>query len=212
VNVLVLILILVLCSFPVAAQDIYKWEDEKGVIHYGDKPQQPGAKPFAKEKVPYSNLKEGQGESPQELEVEIVEDTPSSRATRRTGKPAPRPSPSIKGAKAWIDRPRGDFWFSGIIRNGGKGICETPGAEITIIDELGSIDGQFELTAKPGDLGRGGEAEFAGKYFSPIGDKLSWEATPRCSGLTGVFHGAQKRGTLKIPHSRTVRTKRTRTK
>ena len=208
----VLILILVLYSFPVAAQEIYKWEDEKGVMHYGDKPQQPGAKPFSKEKAPYSNLKEGQGESPQEPEVETVDDTPSSRAARRTGKPAPRPSPSMKGAKAWIDRRRGDFWFSGIIRNGGKGICETPGAEITIIDELGSIDGQFELTAKPGDLGRGGEAEFSGKYFAPIGDKLSWEATPRCSGLTGVFHGAQKRGKLKILHSRTVRTKRTQTK
>lgn len=117
----------------------------------------------------------------------------------------------MKGAKSWIDR-RGDFWLSGIIRNGGKGTCETPGAEIAVIDELGSIDGQFELMAKPGDLARGEEAEFSGKYFAPIGDKLSWEATPRCSGTTGVFHGARKRGTLKIPHSRTVRTKRTRTK
>lgn len=206
------IVVLVLYSFPVAAQEIYKWEDKKGVVHYGDKPQQPGAKPFSKEEAPYSNLKEGQGGTASELEVNPVDNTSRSRAPRCAATSAPRPSPSMKGVKAWIDQPRGDFWFSGIIRNGGKGICETPGAEITIIDELGSIDGQFELTAKPGDLERGGEAEFSGKYFSPIGDKLSWEATPRCSGLTGVFHGAQKRGTLKIPHSRTVRTKRTRTK
>jgi Domain of unknown function (DUF4124) len=211
VKVLLLIVVLALSSFPVAAQEIYKWEDKKGVIHYEDKPQQPGAKPFSKEKAPYSNLKEGQGKTAREPKGEAVDDKPKSRAARRTEKSAPRPSPSMKGAKAWIDQ-RGDFWFSGIIRNGGKGTCETPGAEIAIIDELGSIDGQFELTAKPGDLARGEEAEFSGKYFSPIGDKLSWEATPRCSGITGVFHGARKRGTLKIPHSRTVRTKRLRTK
>lgn len=95
-NVLLLILVLVLCSVPVAAQEIYKWEDEKGVMHYGDKPQQPGAKPFSKEKAPYSNLKEGQGASPQEPEVETVDDTPSSRAARRTGKLALRPSPSTR--------------------------------------------------------------------------------------------------------------------
>lgn len=206
------IVVLVFYSFPVAAQEIYKWEDGKGVIHYGDKQQQPGAKPFSKEKAPYSNLKEGQGGTASELEVNPVDKTSRSRSPRRAATSVPRPSPSLKGAKAWIDRPRGDFWFSGIIRNGGKGLCETPGVEITIIDELGSIDGQFELTAKLADLGRGGEAEFSGKYFSPIGDKLSWEATPRCSGLTGVFHGARKRGTLKIPHSRTVRTKRPRTR
>jgi hypothetical protein len=212
VKVLLLILVLVLRSFPVAAQEIYKWEDEKGVIHYEDRLRQPGATPFSKEKAPYSNLKEGQGETAREPQVGTVDDKPNPRATRRAEKSAPRPSPSMKGVKAWIDRPRGDFWFSGIIRNGGKGICETPGAEITIIDELGSVDGQFELTAKPGDLARGQEAEFSGKYFSPIGDKLSWEATPRCSGLTGVFHGVQKRGKLTMPQSRIGRTKRARTK
>jgi hypothetical protein len=141
-----------------------------------------------------------------------VDDNPKPRGARRSGLSAARPSPSLKGAKAWIDWPRKDFWFSGTIRNGGKGICETPGAEITIIDELGSVDGKFELTAKPGDLGRGEEAELSGKYFSPIGDKLSWEATPHCSGLTGVFHGAPKRGKLKIPRSRTVGPKGSRTK
>lgn len=211
-KILFLTFVLVFRSFPIAAEEIYKWEDEKGVIHYGDKLQQPGAKPFAKEKAPYSNLKEGRGQAAREPKVDAVDDSPKSRTTRRAEKSASRPAPSLKGAKAWIDWPRKDFWFSGVIRNGGKGICETPGAEITIIDELGSVDGQFELTAKPGDLARGAEAEFSGKYFSPIGDKLSWEATPRCSGLTGVFHGAQKRGTLKIPRSRTIGPKGSRIK
>ncbi|NOT58475.1 MAG: DUF4124 domain-containing protein [Deltaproteobacteria bacterium] len=211
-HILLLILLLTLRSFPVAAEEIYKWEDDKGVIHYGDRLQKPGAQPFSKEKAPYSNLKEGQEEPAREPKVDAVDDNPKPRGARRSGLSTARPSPSLKGAKAWIDWPRKDFWFSGVIRNGGKGICETPGAEITIIDELGSVDGKFELTAKPGDLGRGGEAELSGKYFSPIGDTLSWEATPRCSGLTGVFQGASKRGKLKIPRSRTVGPKRSRTK
>ena len=210
-NVLLLILVLAFCSFPVAAQEIYKWEDEKGVIHYGDKPQQPGAKPFSKEKAPYSNLKEGQGKTAREPEGEPVDDKPKPRASRRTEKSAPRPSPSLKNAKAWLDH-RGDFWLSGVIHNGGKGLCETPGAEIAVIDELGSVDGRFEVTAKPNDLGRGEDAEFSGKYFAAIGDKLSWEATPRCQGMSGIIYGARKRGTLKIPHSRTIRTKRLRAK
>lgn len=211
-HILLLILLLTLRSFPVSAEEIYKWEDDKGVIHYEDRQKQPDAKPFSKEKAPYSNLKEGQGETAREPKVDAVDDNPTSRPMRRAEKSAARPSPSLKGVKAWIDWPRKDFWFSGTIRNGGKGICETPGAEITIIDELGSVDGKFELTAKPGDLTRGGEAELSGKYFSPIGGKLSWEATPRCSGLTGVFHGSRKRGKLTIPRSRTVGPKGSRTK
>jgi len=210
VKVIVLILVLVLCSVPVTAQEIYKWEDEKGVIHYGDKPQQPGAKPFSKEKAPYSNLKEGQGKTAREPEVEAVDDKPEPHVTHRTEEHAPRPSPSMKGAKAWIDR-RGDFWLSGIIRNGGKGTCETPGAEVAVIDELGSVDGRFEISAKPTNLGRGEEAEFSGSHFAPIGDKLTWEATPRCNGATGVVDGARKRGTLRILRHRTLKMKRSRT-
>ena len=101
-KVLLLILVLVLRSFPVAAQEIYKWEDGKGVIHYGDKPQQPGAKPFSKEKVPYSNLKEGQGKTTREPEGAPGDDTPQPRATRRTEQPAPRPSPSLKKANLHV--------------------------------------------------------------------------------------------------------------
>ena len=118
---LLICLVPVFFSFPVMGQEIYKWEDEKGVIHYGDKPQQPGAKPFSKEQVPYSNMKEGQGGIAREPQVETVTDEPEPRASRGAEKQPPRPSPSMKGAKAWIDR-RGDFWLSGIIRNGGKGI------------------------------------------------------------------------------------------
>ena len=46
---------LIFLSCEVFAQEIYKWEDEKGVIHYGAQPTQPAAKPFDKDMVPYSN-------------------------------------------------------------------------------------------------------------------------------------------------------------
>lgn len=189
------------------AQEIYKWEDEKGVIHYGEKPASPKATPFEKEKVPYSNIKEGQEESPVKLESPLGGESDTPRVSRRAERPAARPSPSMKGTKAWIDR-RGDFWLSGVIHNGGKGVCEVPGAEVAVIDELGSINSQFEISATPNGLGRGEDAEFSGKHFTPIGDKFSWEATPRCSGATGVIYGARKRGKLTISRHRTLRMRR----
>jgi hypothetical protein len=189
------------------AQAIFKWEDEKGVIHYGEKPESPKATPLEKEKVPYSNVKEGQGESPVELEDQSGGKNDTSRVSRRGEKQASRPSPSMKGAKAWIDR-RGDFWLSGVIHNGGKGTCEAPGAEVAVIDELGSVDGRFEINATPNDLGRGEDAEFSGSHFAPIGEKLSWEATPRCRGTTGIIYGARKRGKLTISRHRTLRMRR----
>lgn len=205
------ILVMALFSSSVGAQEIYKWEDEKGVIHYGEKPESPKATPFKKEKAPYSNLKEGQPEvSPSSFEREIEKVPKHKRAAQQKEKQLPRPSPTMKNAKAWIDQ-RGDFWLSGMIHNSGKGTCETPGAEIAVIDELGSVDDRFEVTAKPNDLGRGEDAEFSGSRSAPIGDKLSWEATPRCNGVTGTFDGARKRGTLRISHSRTVKMKRLRT-
>lgn len=190
------------------AQEIYKWEDEKGVVHYGEKPASPKAMPLEREKVPYSNMREGQpAVLPSSFEGDSEGVSKPKRAAQQRERQLPRPSPSMKGAKAWIDR-RGDFWFSGVIHNSGKGVCETPGAEIAVIDELGSVDGRFEITAKSNDLGRGEDAEFSGSYFSPIGEKLSWEATPRCSGTSGVIYGARKRGTLRISHSRTLKMKK----
>lgn len=193
------ILFVAFLSSFVVAQEIYKWEDEKGIIHYGEKPESPKATPFEREKVPYSNLKDGQGEPPVEPENQSGGKNDTPRVSR--------PSPRMKGAKAWIDR-RGDFWLSGTIANGGKGVCEAPGVEVAVIDELGSVDGRFEINAKPNDLSRGEEAEFSGSYFAPIGEKLSWEATPRCSGTTGVIYGARKRGKLTISRHRTLRMRR----
>ena len=40
-----LLLILLLLAANASADTIYKWTDERGVVHYGDKPLGPGAKP-----------------------------------------------------------------------------------------------------------------------------------------------------------------------
>jgi len=188
------------------AQDIYKWEDEKGVIHYGDKPA-PGATPFKKEVAPFS-LPEGQSET-------SVTEKPSKssprRGTRERAQRTTLPSPSLSQPKAWIEYPSGNFWISGTLRNGGRGLCNAPAVEIAVMNELGKVDGRFELSAAPGDIGKGEDAQFSGNHSVPIGDKLSWEATPRCGSAIGAIYGARKRGSLRIPHSRVIRSKKLKT-
>ena len=188
------------------AQDIYKWEDKKGVIHYGDKPAAPGATPFKKETAPFS-LPEGQSG------MSVTEEpTPPSRGRRgnRVQRSA-LPSPTLRQPKAWIDNPRGDFWISGTMRNSGRGLCNAPTVEIAVIDELGSVDGRFEIAATSAEIGKGEEAQFSGKHFAPVGEKLSWEATPRCGSAIGAIYGARKRGSLRITHSRVIRPKKLKT-
>ena len=188
---------------PVAhAQNIYKWEDEKGVVHYGDKAPQSGAKPFLKGTAPFS-LPEGQSRTP-------VTEEPGNSSPRQGARAqhATLPSPSLKQPKAWVEYPSGNFWISGTMRNGGRGLCDAPTVEVAVINELGKVDGRFELSAAPNDIGKGEDAQFSGSHSVPIGDKLSWEATPRCSSAIGAIYGARKRGSLRIPHSRVVPSKK----
>lgn len=201
---LIVILLWGMYLSSVEAQEIYKWEDERGVVHYGDKPPRPDVKPFEKEQVPYSNMESEGNASPSTDKGE------KHGYTRGRGS-GPRPSPSLGSPKAWLDHSSGDFWFSGTIRNGGKGLCDAPAVEVAVIDELGSVDGNFEVSASPSEIGRGEGAEFSGKYFAPVGNKMSWEAIPRCYSTVGAIYGARKRGTLRITHSRTVRSKKLRT-
>jgi len=48
-KILSVITFLVLFPWAVFAQEIYKWEDEKGVVHYGNAPNRPAAKPLEKD-------------------------------------------------------------------------------------------------------------------------------------------------------------------
>jgi len=191
-------------SLPtVHAQDIYKWEDEKGVIHYGDKPA-PGAKPLNKETVPFS-LPGGQSGT------SVTEETSPPSGSRMRRQRGVLPAPSLRQPKAWVEYPSGNFWISGTMRNGGRGLCDSPAVEVAVMDALGRVDGRFELSAAPNGINKGEDAQFSGSYSVPVGDKLSWEATPRCSSTIGAIYGARKRGSLRIPHSRVIRSKKLKT-
>ena len=204
-TLLVIACLPVLLHQTVYAQEIYKWEDEKGVIHYGDRPPQRGAAPFIKDTAPFSTPG---GQSEPERKDEFL---PSSRGKGRRSQRSALPSPSLQRPKAWIDHPNGDFWISGTLRNGGGGLCDAPAVEITVIDELGSVDRRFEVAVTSSGLSKGEDAQFSGKSFAPVGGKMSWEATPRCSSTIGAIYGARKRGSLRITHSRIVPSKKLKT-
>jgi hypothetical protein len=188
-------LVFILLTLPpdlTFAQEVYKWEDDNGVIHYGDKPPHPTATPLQNDTVPYSHT----GNLPPQAPAPLDNKHRDASATRQ-----PQPSPRLFRAKARLDRSTG-FWLSGTVRNSGKGLCDFPAVEIIVIDGKGSVDGSFELAAVPDVLARGEEAEFEGKYFTPVGDAMSWEAVPRCGGVEGLIYGPQKRGTLSLKRNR----------
>jgi hypothetical protein len=207
-TLLVMTLLTLLLPNSTLAQEIYKWEDEKGVIHYGDKPAHPTAVPLEKESLPYSTT----GAVPPESAAEKKERRRQEREEDRVGNTgrSPRPSPSLSKPKAQLDR-NGRLQISGAIRNGGKGLCESPTVEVVIFDEGGSVDGNFETPAFPNGLAWGQEARFEGEYLTPVGDTLSWDAVPRCESEDGAIYGAHKQGTVSLKRSRTVRLKKFKT-
>lgn len=200
---------LILLPCHAFAQEIYKWEDEKGVIHYGEKPDHPAASPLKKDATPYSNTGNLPPESPAEKKARMREEREEERGS--SGGHQPRPSPSLGQPKAWLDR-NGRLRLAGTIRNGGKGICESPAVEVVVFDDNGSVDGNFATAAFPNEIGRGEEAKFEGEYLTPVGDFLSWDAIPRCDFSEGAVYGARKRGTVSLNRHRTLRLKQFKTK
>ena len=81
-----------------------------------------------------------------------------------------------------------------------------------LFDENGSVDGSFEAAAFPSGIARGEEAQFEGKYFTPVGDSLSWDAIPRCGNSDEAVYGARKRGTLSLKRRRILRLKKFKTR
>mgnify|MGYP003430124692 CR=1 FL=1 len=200
---------IVLSSSPVIAQEIYKWEDENGVVHYGDTPEHSTASPLEKEELPYSQTGSTPAESASERKARLQ--TESKEAQREDSQRLPSAAPRLNRPKAWIEK-NGRLRLSGAIRNSGKGQCDAPSVEVVIFDDNGSEDGNFVTAATANSLGYGGEARFEGEYFTPVGDALSWQAVPRCGAAEGTVYGASKQGTLKITHSRTIRSKRLRSR
>jgi hypothetical protein len=208
-KILSVLTLLTLLPCGTLAQEIYKWEDEKGVIHYGDKPAQPAAKPLEKDAVPYSNTGDLPPESPAEKKARLRSEREEERASDEGRQP--RPSPSLGQPKAWLDR-NGRLRLSGAVRNSGKGMCESPAIEVTVFDENGSVDGNFATAASSIEIGRGEEARFEGEYLTPVGDSLSWDALPRCDSAAGLVYGARKRGTVSLKQHRTLRLQTFKTK
>jgi hypothetical protein len=200
---------IVLFSFPVIAQEIYKWEDENGVIHYGDTPKDSTVSPLEKEELPYSHTGSLPEESSSERKARLR--TESKEARLEDTQRLPSASPRLSRSKAWIEK-NGRLRLSGAIRNSGKGQCDAPSVEVVIFDGNGSEDGSFVTTAAFHSLAYGEETRFEGEYFTPVGDALSWHAVPRCGAAEGTVYGASKQGTLKITHSRTIRSKRLRSR
>ena len=201
--------LLVLASSPAFPQEIYKWEDEKGVIHYGDRPSHPSAAPMPTGEIPYSHTGSLPEESAAERKARLRQEKEEARHEERQR--LPDASPSLNRPKAWIDR-GGRLHLSGAMRNKGRGVCAIATVEVTVFDDNGDKDGSFETAISPGTLESGDQARFEGEYLTPVGDSLSWEAVPRCGMGELTIYGASKRGELKISHSQTVRVRRRRTR
>jgi hypothetical protein len=208
-HTLLIALLLILMSHPTLSQEIYKWEDENGVIHYGDQPAHPSAAPMTTEKIPYSQTGSLPPESAAETKARLRQEKEEARLEERQR--LPNASPSLTRPKAWIDRD-GRLRLSGVMRNSGRGLCEVAAVEVVVFDDNGSKDGGFETAISPSTLEHGDEARFEGEYFTPVGASLSWEATPRCGAAELTIYGAAKRGKLKISHSQTIKLKRRRTR
>ncbi len=84
--------------------------------------------------------------------------------------------------------------------------------EVVVFDDNGSVDGSFETAAFPSGITRGEEARFEGKYLTPVGDSLSWDAIPRCGNSEDIVYGARKRGALSLKRSRILRLKKFKTR
>ena len=208
-QVLMTALLLVLASSSAFSQEIYKWEDENGGIHYGDRPAHPSATPMTTDGVPYSHTGSLPPESAADTKARLRQEKKEARSEERQR--LPNASPSLTRPKAWLDR-NGRLHLSGVMRNSGRGLCEAATVEVVVFDDNGSEDGRFETTVSSTTLARGEEARVEGEYFTPVGDSLSWDAVPRCGAAEMTVYGAHKRGELKISHSRTVRSKRLRTR
>ncbi len=192
---LLVIAVLVVLPWAVFAQEIYKWEDEKGVVHYGDTPNRPAAKPLEKDTVPYSTTGDLPPESPVQKKARIRSEREEEHAD--TPRPELVPFPGLIQPTVQLDRNR-RLHLSGAIYNAGPGMCESPSVEVVIFDELGSADGEFETAAFPNEIAGREEAYFEGEYLTPVGDFLSWDAIPRCDSSAGVVYGAHKRGTVSL--------------
>jgi len=111
--------ILVLLPWDGFAQEIYKWEDEKGVVHYGNAPNRPTAKQLEKDTIPYSTTGDLPPESPVEKKARIRSEREEEHAD--TPRPELAPFPGLIQPIAQLDHNR-RLHLSGTIYNVGPGM------------------------------------------------------------------------------------------
>src|SRR5438128_11462265 len=183
---------LLVLSGAVYAQEIYKWEDGKGILHYSDHPEHRTATLFQKDTVPYSQTNDLMPASPAEHQASTHEAEGTHEA-----RPAPPPAPGLVGTDAWLDE-TGKLHLSGIIYNAGPGVCVAPRVEVVIFDDQGGTDGMFATAAVPSAISEGKEAHFAGDYHTPVRTALSWDALPRYDSTVGVAYGPRRWGSVSL--------------
>lgn len=206
----VLLLLTVLAyAGGVSAQEIYKWEDERGVLHYGERPAHPAATPLVKDAVPYSTTTTSPSETLRHDDLWTRQEVGAASVGEEDR--GLRPSPRLVGARAVLGA-NGRMRLAGAVRNGGEGLCESPTVEVVLFDDTGSIDGRFETGAFPEVIAPGQEARFVGEFFPPVGERVSWDAVPRCDSVEGIVYGSRKSGSLPLRQSRTLRMRTAKTK
>ncbi len=190
-----------------SAQEIYKWEDKNGVVHYSNTPSAPTAAPLNTTDIPYSHTGSLPKESAEERNVRSRGEKSDIRFERQ-----PRllhGLPSLSRTRAGLV-PNGHLHLSGVIHMRGTSPCQEPAVEVAIFDELGNLDGNFATAARSDLIMAGEEASFEGDYITPVGGSFTWEAAPRCSTSDGPIYGAHQRGSLKTTSGRIIHAKKLR--
>src|SRR5437870_3658355 len=111
-----LIALIVLWGTPLCAQEIYKWEDKNGVVHYSDTPTVPAAASMNAEDIPYSHTGSFPSESSSEKTPRLHEEMNEVRSEKEHY--LPRALPSLDHPQASIAR-NGRLRLSGVIRISG---------------------------------------------------------------------------------------------
>src|SRR5205814_458940 len=103
--------LIVVWGTPLCAQEIYKWEDKSGIVHYSDAPTTPAAASMNAEDIPYSHTGSYPSESPSERTSHYRErnEAPSEKEHY-----LPRALPRLDRPQASIAR-NGRLRLSGVI-------------------------------------------------------------------------------------------------
>src|SRR5215831_1389697 len=108
-----LTVLIALWGTHLCAQEIYKWEDKNGIVHYSDAPTVPAAASMNAEDIPYSHTGSFPSESSSKKTPRLHEEMNEMRFEKE--RYLPRALPSLDRPQALIAR-NGRLRLSGVIR------------------------------------------------------------------------------------------------